>query len=173
MKLGEASAPRRRRQPKLAVWAVGLACAAVLVAGCYLAWGAIAGQPTSVPSCSWPLRVRGHATSKQSGLIRCYLRALAHHDASGLLTLADTTAGPVRITAADFRHAADARAGTASAAFTLLENDEIYAVKIVFANHATETIGMAPEATTGSSADWRLEIGTVKQRTGGPAPTKP
>lgn len=174
MNVGGASVPPRRRTPKLLAWGVGLACLAVLAAGGYLAWAAIAGgQPTSVPSCSWPLRVRGDATSQQAGLIRCYLRALAHHDASGLLTLAYKTAGPVRITAADFKHAADARAGTASATFTLLENDEIYAVKIVFANHATETIGMAPEATTGESAPWRLEIGTVKQRTGGPPPTKP
>jgi hypothetical protein len=126
-----------------------------------------------VPWCSWPLRVRGHATSEQAGLIRRYLRALARRDASGLLALADTTAGPARITAADFRHAADARAGTASATFTLLENDEIYAAKIVFANHATQAIGMPPEATTGASTPWRLEIGTVKQRTGGPEPAKP
>jgi hypothetical protein len=51
--------------------------------------------------------------------------------------------------------------------------DYIFAVKIVFADHATETVGMAQEATTGSSAPWRLEIGTVMQRTGGPPPTKP
>jgi hypothetical protein len=38
-------------------------------------------------------------------------------------------------------------------------------------DHATETVGMAQEATTGVSAPWRLEIGTVKQRTGGPPPT--
>ncbi len=31
----------------------------------------------------------------------------------------------------------DARAGTASATFTLHENDYIFAVRIVFADHAT------------------------------------
>jgi hypothetical protein len=74
---------------------------AVLAAGCSL-WG-------STPSCSWPLRVRGHATSEQAGLIRCYLRALAHHDAAGLRAVAyNDTNRTVRITAKDFRHAADA-----------------------------------------------------------------
>jgi hypothetical protein len=172
--VGQAPAPRVRRPPNRLGWAAGLACVAVLAAAGYLAWAAIVGgQPASVPSCSWPLQVRGHAASNQAGLIRCYLRALAHHDVSGLLTLADTTAGPVRITPADFRHAADARTGTASATFTQLENDNIFAVKIMFADHVTQTVGMAPEATTGSSAPWRLEIGTLKQRTGGPPPTKP
>ncbi len=163
-----------RRPPKLLVWAAGLVGVVALSAGGYLVWAAIAGGlPTSVPPCSRPLRVHGHATSEQAGLIRCYLRALAHHDAGALEALAYTTAGPVRITPADFRHATDARAGTASATFTLLENDYIFAVRIVFADHATETVGMAQEATPGLSAPWRLEIGTVMERTGGPPPAKP
>lgn len=170
---GKAPALRIRRPPKVLAWAAGLIGIVVLAAGGYLAWGAIAGWPAAAPSCSWPLRVRGHATSAQAGLIRCYLRALAHHDAGGLRALAYTTAGPVRITPADFRHAADARTGTASARFTLLQMDEILAVRIVFADHATETVGMAQQATTGLPGPWRLEIGTVMQRTGGPPPTGP
>src|SRR6266516_30587 len=160
-----------RRLPNVLVWAAGLVGLVVLAAGGYLVWAAIAGGlPTSVPSCSWPLQVRGHATSEQAGLIRCYLRALAHHDVGALQALAYATAGPVRITPVDFRHAADARAGTASATFTLLENDYIFAVRIVFADHATETVGMAQEATPGLSAPWRLEVGPVMERTGGPPP---
>ena len=37
--------------------------------------------PTSVPSCSWSLRVRGHPEDGQAGLVRCYLRALAANSA--------------------------------------------------------------------------------------------
>jgi hypothetical protein len=117
--------------------------------------------------------VHGHATSEQAGLIRCYLRALAHRDADSLQTLADATAGPVRITSADLRHAADARAGAASATFSPPGEDAVVAIKIIFADQVTETIWMAPEATTGAREPWRLEIGTVKQRTGGPPPAKP
>lgn len=63
--------------------------------GGYAAWVQVSsgGLPASVPSCSWPLRVRGAATSEQAGLIRCYLRALASHDAGGLLAVADGLAG--------------------------------------------------------------------------------
>ncbi len=171
---GQAPGPRGRHRTRVLKWVAGLAVAVVvLAAGGYLAWaGRAGGLPTSVPSCSWPLRVRGQATSEQAGLIRCYLRALARHDASALLALAYTTAGPVRITPTDFRHTADARTGTASATFTLLENDYIFAVRIVFADHAKETVGMAL-ANPGSSHSWRLEIGKVVVRTGGPPPAEP
>jgi hypothetical protein len=82
------------------------------------------------------------------------LRALAHHDASGLRALTYSTAGPVRITPADFRHAADARAGTASATFTLMENDYIFAVRIMFAEHSTETVGSHWQATRRIPGAW-------------------
>jgi hypothetical protein len=92
----------------------------VLAAGGFLVAAAVLPDgPTSVPSCSWPLRVRGPATSEQAGLVRCYLRALATHDRSGMLAVADSTraAMPPTITRADFAHAADAQAGTATAMF--------------------------------------------------------
>lgn len=81
-----------------------LAGAALAGTGGYLAWVQVTtgGLPTSVPSCSWALRVRGAATSEQAGLIRCYLRALASHDAAGLQAVAYGTSS-------DFRHAGDAR----------------------------------------------------------------
>lgn len=44
---------------------------------------AAAGPDASAPSCSWPARIE-HANSDQAGLIRCYLRAVAHHSASEL-----------------------------------------------------------------------------------------
>jgi hypothetical protein len=66
------SRPDRQPTPlaRLARWAAGLASLVVLAAGGYLAWAAVGGgQP--VPPCSWPLRLHGHATSSQAGLIRC------------------------------------------------------------------------------------------------------
>lgn len=162
--------------------AIGLAPAATLrrpAAGVVVLTAAIltwtltsAGLPTSVPSCSWPLRVRGHATSEQAGLIRCYLRALARHDTAGLLAVAYATNGPVRFTAADFRHAADTRAGLATATFTPGDMDNAYAVTITYADHATQTIAMGL-ANPGSMHSWRLGIGTQTNSTGGPPPTKP
>jgi hypothetical protein len=71
------------------IGAATLTGAVLAILGGYAAWVQITtgGLPTSVPSCSWPLRVRG-ATSEQAGLIRCYLRALSNHDAAGLLAVA-------------------------------------------------------------------------------------
>jgi hypothetical protein len=142
------------------------------VGGC-AAWYLIpGGLPTSVPSCSWALRARGDATSEQAGLVRCYLRALAHHDSGGLLAVAYTTSGPVRITAKDFRHAADARAGVATATFVPGQEDYDHAVTIVSADHATETVAMGL-ANPASFHSWRLGIGTPTTSKVGPPPTKP
>jgi hypothetical protein len=124
------------------------------------------GLPTSIPSCSWSLRVSGHATSDQAGLVRCYLRALADHDTGGLLAVADTLSGPVRITSADFRHSADARTGVATATFTRGENDDAYLVTIKFADHAREDLAMGL-ANPGSVHSWRLGVGTPANSGGG------
>jgi hypothetical protein len=118
------------------------------------------GLPTSVPSCTWPLRVRGPATSEQAGLVRCYLRALAAHDAGGLLAVADMS-GPIRITRADFAHAADARAGRATATFTPNSADDAdMGVTIFFADGAREIVDMHV-ANPSSAHSWRLDIGST------------
>jgi hypothetical protein len=172
-------APARRlracRKPNLLTWIVALAGAAVLAVGGYVVWNlyfAGTGLPTSVPSCNWPLRLRGHPTNEQAGLIRCYLRALAHHDGGGMLAVADTTSGPVRITSRDFRHAADARQGVATAIFSAPGEDYSYAVTIVFADQARETVAMGL-ANPESWHSWRLGIGTAAVRHSGPPPAKP
>ncbi len=94
-----AEVPRQARQKRAllgrthAVITVAGVVLVLLAAGGYLVWRETSGGlPTSVPSCSWPLRVRGPATGEQAGLIRCYLRALAGHDAAGFLAVADTAA---------------------------------------------------------------------------------
>jgi hypothetical protein len=131
------------------------------------------GLPTSVPSCSWPLRVRGPATSEQAGLVRCYLRALATHDPGGLLAVADTAGAPIRISHADFAHAADARSGTATATFTPDQTTDSadIGVTISFADRARQTVDMHI-ANPSSAHSWRVDIGTAIGSPG-PPPTSP
>lgn len=162
------------RKPGLLAWIVALAGSAVFAVGGYVAWHLLwgGGLPTSVPSCSWPLRVRGHPANEQAGLIRCYLRALAHHDVAGMLAVADTASGPVGITSRDFAHAADARQGVATAVFSAPGEDNSRAVTIVFSDQARETVAMGL-ANPGSWHSWRLGIGTVAVRNSGPPPANP
>lgn len=163
---------RDRPRAKVLPRVVAVSAVAVLAIGGLIGWKLIpAGLPTSVPSCAWSLRVRGHATSEQAGLIRCYLRAIAQHDTNGLLAVAYTTNGPVRITARDFRHSADARAGIATATLGPVGDDYSYAVTIVFADHARDTVAMGP-ANPASLHSWRLGIGTLAVHDSGPPPTK-
>ena len=117
-------------------------------------------------------RAQTGLTSAQAGLIRCYLRALAHHDAAGLRAVAfNDTNRPVRITAKDFRHAADARSGVATATRGPEGEDNAYAVTIVFADHAKETVAIAP-VNPAVLNSWRLGIGTPVTQTG-PPPGQP
>jgi len=153
-------------------WVIALSGLVVLAIGGYLAWGLITGGlPTSVPSCSWPLRVRGPATSEQSGLIRCYLRALASRDSGGLLAVADTANTPIRITSAAFAHASDAGAGTATATVVPNPDDDANVlVTIAFADGARQSVSM-DLANPESGHSWRLLIGTPVGPSG-PPPAK-
>jgi hypothetical protein len=110
------AAPHSRRlAPVTALKAASVVLVAVgAVWAGHAAWAAFTGQGT--PSCSWPLHVRGKPAPGQVGLMRCYLKALAHRDAAGLLAIAEAPS-PVRITKADLRHSADARAGLATVTF--------------------------------------------------------
>jgi hypothetical protein len=165
--------PGAHRGPRWSVGAAVLVGVVILAAGGYLVWGATTGGlPTTVPSCSWPLRADGPATAERVGLVRCYLRALASYDAGGLVAVAYTTGTPVRITNADFKHSSDARSGTATATFVQGEMDDTFAVTIVFADHARETLAMAL-ANPGSAHSWRLGIGKAVATTSGPPPAKP
>jgi hypothetical protein len=144
-----------------------LAIAASTLAGLLIAAG-IAGffwlrdsdGPTSVPSCSWPLRVRGHPEGGQAGLVRCYLRSLAANSAAGLLAVADTANTPVRITKASFAHAPDARSGLATATFTPNQiASDISDVTITFADGGRESLEI-DLANPNSGRSWRLVIGS-------------
>jgi hypothetical protein len=163
--------PPASRRARLLIVAV-LAGVALLAAVAWYVKASGEGLPTSVPSCSWPLKVRGPATSEQAGLLRCYLRALAAHDSGGLLAVADTSGAPIRIiTRADFTHAADARAGTATATFTPDQTDIAdVTVTISFADQGRQTVDMHI-ANPSSAHSWRLDIGTTIGPSGPPPAT--
>jgi hypothetical protein len=154
-----------------AAWFAAGCGALVLAAGGYLV-AAVASSsdgPTSVPSCSWPLRVRGPATTEQAGLVRCYLRALATHDQNGMLDVADTSE-PVTITGAAFVHAADAQTGTATALFRPNDSDSAYFdVIVTFADGARADLSMEL-VNPASVHSWRMEIGTYPPDPSAPEP---
>ena len=161
----EAGASRRRR-----LWLVRAAPAvAVVLLGLWLAtdgWAqvqdALDGPDASAPSCSWSARIEG-ANADQTGLIRCYLRALAHHSDSGLRAVVPSkdNDGPTAFTATDFAHSSDAATGTATVTVTANDNDSADAsVTIRYADGAHDQLEIH-YANPASSHSWRfVNIGT-------------
>jgi hypothetical protein len=147
----------------------------ILTAGAGLAWAGYAAweaiQTWGTPTCSWPLQVRGTASPAQAGLVGCYLRALASRDTSGLMAVA-ADIPPVRITSADLRYSADARAGQATAVFTPNPEDTTSAfVTITYANGVRENAGMTNMVAMGGPSGWRMNIGTeISPGSPGPPP---
>jgi hypothetical protein len=125
------------------------------------------GPPGAAPACSWPLRVEGHATAAQTGLIRCYLQAVARHDLGALRGLANPA---YRVTGAQLAQTADARAGLATAAVTMsLDDTGVGTVWIDYADGATCGFGIEivnPQV----AGSWRLDIGPAAPGRQGPAP---
>jgi hypothetical protein len=159
---------RRLRRPALtmAVWAA-VAVVGAVWAG-HIAWAAFKNRST--PSCSWPLRIRGKPTAAQAGLVRCYLRARAGHDAGGLLAVAGNMP-PVRITPADFAHSADARSGLATATFLPTDVDVAYMPLIIrYADGVRVRLGIENLIAMGGPSVWRMPIGTDVGPTSGPTP---
>jgi hypothetical protein len=157
-----------RRYPLAWSAAIVLAAAGLSWAG-NAAWGAI--QTWGTPTCSWPLKVQGSPNAAQAGLARCYLRDLAQGDTAGLqATAADIPA--VRITQADLRYEADARAGLATAVITpspISTSDA--SMSITFADGAHEEAGMQNMVAMGGPNGWRMCIGTPVNPDPGPPPT--
>jgi hypothetical protein len=148
--------------------------AAILVAGAGLVWAGHAAwdaiETWGTPTCSWPLQVRGSASPAQSGLVRCYLRALASRDTAGLMTVA-ADIPPVRITSADLRYSADARAGLATATVTPSPVDTTEAsVTITYADGVRQNTGMMNMIAMGGPSGWRMNIGTDVSPSSGPSP---
>jgi hypothetical protein len=137
--------------------ACGILAAVATAAGVWtiVDWASVYGTP----SCSWPLRVRGTATSTQVGLARCYLRALANRDHAEMAAVASNIP-PAHITSGLFLYTADARAGVATATFTPNPSDSTYAyVTIRFADGTVEDAGMLNMIAMGGHSQWRMDIG--------------
>ncbi len=145
---------------KTAVWAVSIIVGGTgLARAGHTAW--VAYETWGTPTCSWPVQVRGTANLAQTGLIRCYLRDLAHRDTAGPMAVA-ADIPPVHITRSDLKYSADARAGLATATFDGGPVDpNIYGVTITYANGATENTGMMNMIAMGGPSGWRMNIGTV------------
>ncbi len=159
--------PRHRVRPTTIVASV---LAVVLALGGFLLWReSRSGPPTGTPSCSWPLTIRGTADAAQSGLVRCYVRAVSRRDLGALqgLALPDP---PVRVTAAQLVHAADARVGVATATFTPNPNDSAEAtVEITYGDGARDVLSM--RYANPAAESWRLVIGAqLVSPSGGPPP---
>jgi hypothetical protein len=150
---------RPRKQIRVIFPALAVVVAAGAVWAGYAGWSAFQGRNS--PSCSWPLRIRGTANSAQSGVVRCYLQALAKRDTAGLRAVADDDPA-VRLTAADLTHSADARAGLATATFTPSPVDDTYVLlTIAFADGRSEKTGIMNMTAMGGPSAWRVQIGTV------------
>ena len=157
---------RGMQPPKASV----IAMAGAAMAGCtVLAPLAGDGLPGAAPACSWPLRVAGHATAAQAGLVRCYLRALAEHDLAALKPLVNPTH---RVTKAQLAQTADARSGRASATITLSPEDTgIATVRIDYADGVVSQFGIEI-VNPDSAGSWRIDIGPPAPGPPGPAPAK-
>jgi hypothetical protein len=104
--------------------------------------------------------VTGAHNAAQAGLAGCYVRDLTQGDAAGLQAIAAYIPA-VRITRADLRYAADARAGLATAAFTQSPVDTTFAwAAITFADGAHEVAGLLNMTAMGGPSGWRMRIGT-------------
>jgi hypothetical protein len=157
-----------RRSPAARAAVILVAGAAGLTWAGQAAWEVI--QTWGTPTCSWPVQVRGTASPAQAGLVRCYLRALASRDTAGLMTVA-ADIPPVRITSADLRYSADARAGLATATVTLSAVDTTGAsVTIIYADGVRQNAGMMNMIAMGGPSGWRMVIGTDISPSPGPPP---
>lgn len=157
-----------RRAVRLRI-ATASVMAGAVIAGCTVLAPLVSDGPGAAPACSWPLRVAGPATAAQSGLIRCYLRAVAGHDLAALQGLVNPT---YRATKAQLAQTADARAGRASATITPNDIDTgIATVRIDYADGAVchFAIEIVNPDTAGS---WRIDIGPPAPGPQGPAPAK-
>jgi hypothetical protein len=139
------------------------AACAVLATGAATAgvWATVAWAQSvyGTPSCSWPLRARGTATSTQVGLARCYLRALADRDRAEMAAVASNIP-PAHITSGLFLYTPDVRAGVATATFTPSPVDSTYmSVTIRFADGTVEDAGMLNMIAMGGHSQWRMDIG--------------
>jgi len=141
---------------------VAIAVCVILALGLAGRWAYAKWESThGTPSCSWPLRIHGTATSDQEGLVRCYIQALVTRDTPLMKAAAEYSSGN-KVTSAAFRYARDARAGVATVTVTPNPSDTTDAeVEIRFANGVVEDTGLTNETAFGGPSVWRIDIGTL------------
>jgi len=133
----------------------------IIVAAITLVVCAGCGASASTPSCSWPMQVRGTASSVQTGLVRCYLRAMAHRDTDGLGLLMANVGPNSHITSGDLVYSHDARAGTATATFVPNPSDATFVkLTITYRDGVVETTGLYNMIAFGKVSVWRMAIGS-------------
>jgi hypothetical protein len=137
---------------------------AIVMAAGLAVWGGYSWLTRDLsPSCSWPVRVRGDGSADEAGVVRCYLRDLAHRDVAGLTAIAnDPGIGPkMKITAADLRYSADAGAGLATVYLAPDPIDSsVVGMTITYANGVKENVDLFNMDAFGGASTWRMGIGS-------------
>lgn len=130
------------------------------------------GLPTSVPRCSWPMRVQGRASADQIGLMRCYVKAMAQRNLLALIPLVDHDGSPTLTSSRVLKRWKDARTGTPTALFKTSADDPASTfVTVRYADGAR--VGLEMDIANPMSAhSWRLELGTFPQDGSAPPPAK-
>ena len=170
MEVSNAPVPRSRYW-----WPVAGLVAVLAVFGWAKVRDAAPGPDVSAPSCSWPAHIE-HANSDQAGLVRCYLRALAHRSASELRAVvrSEDDNGPTGFSSADLAHSADARSGAANVTVTSSDVDGAdAAVSIRYADgaHDEQEIHLADPSFSQSWCFW--DIGTYASDSAAPPTAGP
>lgn len=135
----------------------------------------INGPDASARSCSWPADIQ-RANPAQAGLIRCYLRAVAHHSTVELRSVvrARNDNGPIRFSSADFARTADAHSGTATATVTGNPNDDADAdVAIHYTDGVSDNLDIHI-ADPAHAQSWRFSnVGIYAPSPNAPSPASP
>lgn len=168
-----------QRPPRRRSAAAAVAVLVLTLTSAALAWPKIQdfmnGPDASAPSCSWPADIQ-RANPTQTGVIRCYLRAIAHHNTAELRSVvrARNDNGPIGFSSADFAHTTDARSGTASAIVTGNSNDDADAdVAIRYADGVSDNLEIHTANPT-SAQSWRFwNIGIYAPSPNAPSPASP
>ncbi|SEO43908.1 hypothetical protein [Actinacidiphila rubida] len=120
------------------------------------------GPDAAGRSCAWQVDVRA-GDADQAGLIRCYLRALAHHSPSELRAVVPSRddGGPTGFPTSDFAHTHDANSGTATATVVANDSDSADATVLIrYADQARDQLEIHL-ASPSSRASWRFwNLGT-------------
>jgi hypothetical protein len=106
-------------------------------------------------------------------LIRCYLRAVAHHSDSGLRAVVPSrdNGGPTGFSPADFAHRRDAAAGPATVTVAANDVDSADATVTISYTDGARDLLEIHEANPSSSHSWRfVNIGTYPSDPDQPSP---